>query len=113
MLSLCLKKDDDRMSPVRLAIVPPISAQISCVEGPQAPRVSIAIGTKGYRPEETSWLYLSRFFSSAKTAADPAASDGARIGRAGAYALVKNVVAPALPRHGNRLKCTTLYVISI
>src|SRR6266516_2418249 len=75
MLSLCLKKDDERMSPVRLAIVPPISAQISCAEGPQAPRVSIAIGTKVYRPEETSWLYLCRFFSSAKTAADPAAEE--------------------------------------
>src|SRR6266516_3960242 len=75
MLSLCLKKDDERMSPVRLAIVPPISAQISCAAGPHAPRVSIAIGTKVYRPEETSWLYLSLLFPSAKTAADPTADE--------------------------------------
>ena len=45
---LCLKKEVERGSPVRAAILPPISAQISSADGPHAPNVSIAIGAKIY-----------------------------------------------------------------
>ena len=52
--SLCLRKAVARTSPVDLVILPPISPQISCAAGPQAPRGSMAIGTKKYGIEVTS-----------------------------------------------------------
>ena len=61
---------------------PPISAQIDIAEGPQAPRVSIAIGANIKFPDETSSAY---FVCLRLSAADPAACkeedkcEGARV----------------------------------
>src|SRR5688572_1819329 len=75
MSILCLRKDDERTSPVLLPILPPISGQISCAAGPHAPRVSMAMGTKECKLELASWLYFARFFPSAMTAAYPTTVD--------------------------------------
>src|SRR5271155_2054340 len=73
----CLKKAVARSSPVIIATLLPISAESANASGPQAPRVSIANGTKLCVTARAA--YLVRFFDSASTAADPAAREDWRI----------------------------------
>ena len=103
MSSRCLRNAPALMSPVKVAILPPTSAQTEMAAGPHAPRVSIAIGAKMKSDSERAAYFMHLLFS-AKTAADPAAieewlrCEGARVS-----GQVKSHTRYLPPFHGSRV----------